>query len=68
MKTFENWWLKIISLKKEKNWKEFVITPEFGPAPYMPAMPFTLQPLSNQWEINVKMKDQLTNLFANENC
>ncbi len=60
---FDGWWNEIINLKKEKGWSEFVITPEFGPAPYMPAMPFTLQPLGNQWEINFKMKDHLINLF-----
>lgn len=60
---FDGWWKEIISHKKEKGRSEFVITPEFGPAPYMPAMPFTLQPLGNQWEINLKMKEHLINLF-----
>jgi hypothetical protein len=60
---FDGWWNEIINSKKEKGWNEFVITPEFGPAPYMPAMPYTLQPLSNQWEINLKMKEHLINLF-----
>lgn len=35
------------------------ITPEFGPAPYMPLLPFTQQPLGNQWEINRKMMERL---------
>lgn len=64
MKVFEGWWKEIIHQKKEQGWQAFNITPEFGPAPYMPAMPFTLQPLGNQWEINVKMKDSLSNLFG----
>ncbi len=66
MKNFESWWCEILKKKKEKGWKKFVITPEFGPAPYMPAMPYTLQPLSNQWEINLKMKEHLTNLFTDD--
>ena len=63
MQIFDGWWNEIINLKKDAGWQEFNITPEFGPDPYMPAMPFTLQPLGNQWEINVKMKAHLTNLF-----
>jgi hypothetical protein len=56
---FERWWQQIVDFKKEKGSKHFTITPEFGPAPYMPAMPFTKQPLGNQWEINEKMMRHL---------
>lgn len=56
---FEKWWQQIIQHKKEKGIKEITITPEFGPAPYMPAIPFTKQPLGNQWEINYKMMQRL---------
>ena len=52
---FEKWWQAIIDFKKQKNAKLITITPEFGPAPYMPSMPFTKEPLSNQWDINYKM-------------
>jgi hypothetical protein len=31
------------------------ITPELGPAPYMPAAPFTLEPPGKQWECNLFM-------------
>ena len=56
---FKGWWQQIIEYKKEIGCKHFTITPEFGPAPYMPAMPFTKQPLGNQWEINDKMMHYL---------
>lgn len=56
---FEGWWQQIIRHKKEKGWTKFTITPEFGPAPYMPALPFTKQPIGNQWEINLKMMQHL---------
>jgi len=56
---FEEWWYRIIDYKKQKGDKTFSITPEFGPAPYMPALPFTRQPVGNQWEINRKMMDFL---------
>lgn len=60
---FETWWQSIIKYHKNKNTKTFTITPEFGPAPYMPSMPFTKQPLGNQWEINLKMMNHLKNTF-----
>ena len=60
---FEKWWQSIISYQKSKNKKIFTITTEFGPAPYMPSMPFTQQPLGNQWEINLKMMHHLKNTF-----
>jgi sugar phosphate isomerase/epimerase len=60
---FEGWWQQIIKQKKGKGWKNFTITPEFGPAPYMPLLPFTQQPIGNQWEINYKMMHYLKNKF-----
>lgn len=60
---FEGWWLQIIQHKKLNGWETFAITPEFGPAPYMPALPFTQQPIGNQWEINNKMMQYLKNKF-----
>ncbi len=56
---FEKWWQQIIDHRKENSSKNFSITPEFGPAPYMPSMPFTQQPLGNQWEINYNMMQRL---------
>ena len=32
-----------------------MICPEFGPAPYQISVPFTDQPLSDNWEINHSM-------------
>jgi hypothetical protein len=60
---FERWWQQIIQYQKAKGCKHFSITPEFGPAPYMPAVPFTQQPLGDQWAINVKMMHQLRSIF-----
>jgi sugar phosphate isomerase/epimerase len=58
---FEKWWQQIVQHNKEKGVNEFTITPEFGPAPYMPALPFTQQPVGNQWEINYKTMQRLRN-------
>ena len=58
---FLAWWKQIISHREHADNALFTITPEFGPAPYMPAMPFTQEPLSNQWELNCSMKEYLLN-------
>jgi hypothetical protein len=55
LKTHVEWWQKIVDHHLKKNAKSLTITPEFGPAPYMPAMPYTQQPLGNQWNININM-------------
>ena len=56
---FETWWQQILEHKKQCNHSSFSITPEFGPAPYMPSMPYTQQPLGNQWNINCNMMHRL---------
>ena len=47
------WWDKIV----EKKTKAEVLTvlTEFGPPDYMPTLPYTRQPLADQWAINVYM-------------
>lgn len=53
------WWDAIIQERKKQGDTEITITSEFGPVPYMPTLPFTKQPVSNQWEINKHMKTLL---------
>lgn len=53
------WWRKIIENNREADRKDFTITTEFGPFPYMPILPFSRQPLTSQWDVNVFMKDFL---------
>ncbi len=48
------WWDKVVAQKKEKGEPLTMLT-EFGPPSYMPTIPFTNQPVANQWEINVHM-------------
>jgi sugar phosphate isomerase/epimerase len=57
------WWDAIIKERKGKGDSEFTITPEFGPAPYMPLLPFTQQPISNQWKINKYMMKMLKSRY-----
>jgi sugar phosphate isomerase/epimerase len=58
LEIFTQWWQNTIAVQKKAK-TTFTITPEFGPEPYMPTMPYTLEPLCNQWETNVKMKNYL---------
>jgi sugar phosphate isomerase/epimerase len=53
------WWRKIIDINREAGRKGFTITTEFGPYPYMPILPFSRQPVTSQWEVNLFMKDFL---------
>lgn len=53
------WWKKIIERNKKENKEIFTITSEFGPYPYMTILPFTQQPISNQWDINIYMMNLL---------
>ncbi|MGQ2982393.1 sugar phosphate isomerase/epimerase family protein [Flavobacterium sp.] len=56
---FLSWWKDIRHYKTGIGETRLTVTPEFGPAPYMPAMPFTGEPLGDQWNINAKMKEYL---------
>jgi hypothetical protein len=56
---YVSFWQQIIDHRKREGLEVFTISSEFGPAPYMTLMPFTRQPITNQWEVNVFMKDYL---------
>lgn len=47
----------------KKGWKEhngvFTVTTEFGPPDYMPTLPYTGMPLSDQWQSNVHMMEAI---------
>ena len=52
------WWDKVVE-KKKREGKQMTFLTEFGPVDYMPALPFTRQPIANQWDINKYMLDTL---------
>ena len=56
------WWDKVVDLKKQKGDTLTVLT-EFGPPDYMPTLPYTLQPLADQWAVNVYMMHLLRNRY-----
>lgn len=53
-------WEKII---RSQTGKVFTVTTEFGPPPYMATVPFTNQPLADQWEANVWIMNALKSRF-----
>jgi sugar phosphate isomerase/epimerase len=57
------WWDKVVERKKKAGERITFLT-EFGPPLYMQTLPYTLQPLSNQWEINVYMMQLLKKRYA----
>jgi sugar phosphate isomerase/epimerase len=57
------WWDKIVERKK-KNGELVTILTEFGPPDYMPTLPYTKQPLGDQWAINVHMMQVLRKRYS----
>lgn len=52
------WWDKIVEIHRKNN-TQLTVTTEFGPATYMPVLPYTQLPVGDQWEINVHMMNLL---------
>jgi len=57
------WWDKIVEINRKKGKERLTVTPEFGPAPYMPQLPFVKEPLTNQWETNRYMMNLLKDRY-----
>ena len=49
------WWDAVVARHRHQGTPVLTVTPEFGPAPYMPTLAFTNQPVANQWDLNVFM-------------
>ncbi|MDT0650630.1 sugar phosphate isomerase/epimerase family protein [Autumnicola edwardsiae] len=54
------WWDRVIALHRQKGSDFLTITPEFGAPPYLPLLPFTKQPIVDQWDTNIFMMNLLT--------
>ncbi|MEK6782873.1 MAG: TIM barrel protein [Bacteroidota bacterium] len=57
------WWDKVVEQKRQAGQRLTVLT-EFGPADYMPALPYTRQPVADQWAINVYMMEVLRKRYG----
>jgi hypothetical protein len=60
----EAWWDAIIRAQMDRGETLITFTPEFGPAPYMPALPFTGQPVSDLWQVCAYMAQRFRSRFA----
>jgi len=58
-----SWWDEVVKIKRADG-KRLTMLTEFGPVDYLPALPFTRQPVANQWEINKHMLDTLRSRYA----
>lgn len=58
-----NWWDVVVE-RKSKAGEAATFLAEFGPADYFPTLPYTRQPVSNQWEINLHMMALLRERYA----
>lgn len=57
------WWDAVVE-KKKKAGVPLTILTEFGPPDYMPTLPYTRQPLADQWAINVHMMQLLRKRYS----
>jgi hypothetical protein len=62
------WWDRIIALHRAKGSALVTVAPEFGPSPYMPSLPWTGQPVSDQWATNVRMMGLLRGRWAGDSA
>jgi sugar phosphate isomerase/epimerase len=53
------WWDAIVQRRAAAGDRELTIAPEFGPPTYLPTLPYTQQPVADQWEINRFMMNLL---------
>ncbi|TCZ67070.1 sugar phosphate isomerase/epimerase [Flaviaesturariibacter aridisoli] len=60
---YGSWWRAVLQDAEARGRKHFTITPEAGPAPYMPLQPYSGAPLADQYQINIRMKDHLRYTF-----
>jgi hypothetical protein len=63
VKAHFGWWDKIIN-RKRQNGELMTILTEFGPPDYMPTLPYTREPLADQWAINEYMMQTLRKRYA----
>jgi hypothetical protein len=58
------WWDVIVEQRNLAGTEKLTFTPEFGPFPYMPSLPYVQQPLANQWQTNAHMMNLLRERYA----
>lgn len=51
VKAHESWWDLVWASQRRRGFMASSITPEFGPPPYLPMLPYKLSPVANLWDI-----------------
>jgi sugar phosphate isomerase/epimerase len=59
------WWRRIVAARRAEGAARLTISPEFGPVPYMPTIPFANRPVADAWEINCWMREHLQRELGN---
>jgi sugar phosphate isomerase/epimerase len=59
-------WRRIVAAREREGRAFLTLTPEFGPAPYMPLRPIENEPVADAWAVNVWMRDRLALEFGRE--
>lgn len=57
------WWDQVVQRKRQAG-ETITILTEFGPPDYLPALPYTRQPIADQWDINLYMMQVLRKRYA----
>jgi len=58
------WWDKVLEYKINNGSSYLTFLTEFGPIDYLPALPYTRQPVANQWDINIFMLQLLRKRYS----
>ena len=63
VKAHLGWWDRVVERKRSTGERITFLT-EFGPPDYMPTLPYTRQPLADQWAVNVYMLQLLRKRYS----
>lgn len=59
-----SWWDRVVNNKINGGASLLTFLTEFGPPDYLPTLPYTRQPVANQWDINVYMMQLLRKRYV----
>ena len=58
------WWDKVVASRQKDGAAQVTILTEFGPPDYLHTLPYTRQPVADQWDINVYMMNLLRKRYV----
>jgi len=58
------WWDTVVQQAIAGGASRMTFLTEFGPADYLPTLPYSRQPVANQWDINVYMLQLIRNRYS----